>query len=326
MYKNIPTNIITGFLGVGKTTLIRQIIASLPEDSHWAVLVNEFGEIGIDGKMMADRDIQVEEVAGGCICCVSANAMGVGLNRLIRRYHPERILIEPSGLGHPEGIIKNLSQTPWSGVLDLRATICLVDARNLGDDRYLSHPIYQQQIRIADVLIAAKTDTYQQDDFDRFDDFSHNYALDKAVYVMAEQGDFNLSCLDTASMIAKSTHRNAVSLASSDVDNINVTCEMPPSDWHRVEAVREGYYSCSWKISANKLFDELCLSDVFSVFGLDRVKAIVHGKTNWNEVNISGSDQSLQPCQQQSYSYIEIIHHQLIDYDAMEKQLKHCVN
>ncbi|GAK82559.1 putative metal chaperone [Vibrio ponticus] len=72
MTARVPTNIITGFLGVGKTTTILNLLKSKPENENWAVLVNEFGEIGIDGAMMTDQGAMIKEVPGGCMCCTLA--------------------------------------------------------------------------------------------------------------------------------------------------------------------------------------------------------------------------------------------------------------
>ena len=93
----IPVNLITGFLGVGKTTAVRHLLAQRPAAETWGVLVNEFGEIGVDGSLLAGQGAPVQEVAGGCLCCVAAPAFTTGLNRLIREHRPDRILIEPSG-------------------------------------------------------------------------------------------------------------------------------------------------------------------------------------------------------------------------------------
>lgn len=112
--KAVPTNIITGFLGVGKTTAILHLLASKPANERWAVLVNEFGEIGIDGGLMAggqgaQTGVFIREVPGGCMCCVSGLPMQMALNRLLMDAKPDRLLIEPTGLGHPQEVIESLS-------------------------------------------------------------------------------------------------------------------------------------------------------------------------------------------------------------------------
>jgi len=160
--KPIPTNVITGFLGVGKTSLIRRLLAQKPNNERWAVLVNEFGEVGIDAALMGAEEggITIREVAGGCMCCASGIPMQVALNQLIAKAKPDRLLIEPTGLGHPAEVLKLLSAAHFKQVIDLRATVCLVDARKVTDIRYRDHAIFNQQLQVGDILLATKSDHY----------------------------------------------------------------------------------------------------------------------------------------------------------------------
>ena len=93
------------FLGSGKTTSILHLLANKDPAEKWAVLVNEFGEVGIDGALLADSGAMVKEIPGGCMCCVNGLPMQVGLNTLLRQGKPDRLLIEPTGLGHPKQIL-----------------------------------------------------------------------------------------------------------------------------------------------------------------------------------------------------------------------------
>lgn len=164
--KAIPTNIITGFLGVGKTTFIKQLLATKPQDEVWAVLVNEFGEVGIDASLLDNQDkgIQIREVAGGCMCCAAGVPTQVAINQLIAKAKPDRLLIEPTGLGHPSEIIKVLTASHYQNVIALQSTLCLVDARKVADHRYREHPNFMQQLQVADVIVATKTDRYETDE------------------------------------------------------------------------------------------------------------------------------------------------------------------
>lgn len=119
MLSQIPTHLIAGPLGAGKTTLIRHLLAQKPAGECWAVLINEFGQIGLDAALLEQGDdgIAMAEVAGGCLCCVNGAPFQVGLGRLLRKARPDRLLIEPSGLGHPAQVLAQLRQPPWLGVL-----------------------------------------------------------------------------------------------------------------------------------------------------------------------------------------------------------------
>lgn len=174
----IPTNLITGFLGVGKTTAILQLLATKPDNERWAVLVNEFGEVGIDAALMASNqpnnnvhnkdnqqsNVFIREVPGGCMCCASGVPMQVALNQLITKAKPDRLLIEPTGLGHPKEVVEVLTHGKYKELVSLQSILCLVDARNLNDERYTEHPTFVQQLNIADIIIATKSELYRTQD------------------------------------------------------------------------------------------------------------------------------------------------------------------
>ncbi len=140
------TNLITGFLGSGKTTSILHLLAQKPADEKWAVLVNEFGEVGIDGALLADSGALLKEIPGGCMCCVNGLPMQVGLNTLLRQGKPDRLLIEPTGLGHPKQILDILTAAVYEPWIDLRATLCILDPRQLLDERAVSNDNFRDQL------------------------------------------------------------------------------------------------------------------------------------------------------------------------------------
>lgn len=169
---DVPTTLVTGFLGVGKTTAIRRLLAGNTGGERWAVLVNEFGEIGIDGALLADGEVAVHEIPGGCICCTSGVAMQVGLVRLLREVRPDRVLIEPTGLAHPASVLDLLRRPGLAEAVTVRATLTLVDPRHLGDDRIRANRTWQDQVTVADVLVATKTDLCTPTDLRAFRRFA----------------------------------------------------------------------------------------------------------------------------------------------------------
>ncbi|MCC2607121.1 CobW family GTP-binding protein [Planctobacterium marinum] len=165
----IPTHLITGFLGVGKTTLIKHLLEHKPRNEKWAILVNEFGEIGIDGQLLSgpqdqQKGIFIKEVPGGCMCCTSGLPMQIALAMLISQSKPDRLFIEPTGLGHPNEVISELQKPHNREVIDLKAVMTMFDARKLVQPRYHDHHIFREQLEIADILVAAKADLYTEQD------------------------------------------------------------------------------------------------------------------------------------------------------------------
>ena len=121
MLQNIPTHLIGGPLGAGKTSLIRHLLGQRPASERWAVLINEFGQIGLDAALLStdDQGISLGEVAGGCLCCVNGAPFQVGLGRLLRKARPDRLFIEPSGLGHPAQLLAQLKLPPWLSLIHI---------------------------------------------------------------------------------------------------------------------------------------------------------------------------------------------------------------
>lgn len=163
--RDVPTTVFTGFLGVGKTTAILSAFAHRPAEGRWAVLVNEFGEIGIDGAILSESDgLQVAEVAGGCICCSAGLALRQTLVRLLRDVKPDRLLIEPTGLAHPATVIDTLRAPGLREAVKVNAVIGLVDPRHCRSERHRNSDPWLDQVQLADVLVATHDDVVTEED------------------------------------------------------------------------------------------------------------------------------------------------------------------
>lgn len=156
----IPVTVITGLLGAGKTTVLRHLLAQRPAQARWAVIVNDFGAVGIDAALLdAGGDgLAVREIAGGCVCCAAALSLRTALPRLLREWRPQRLLIEPSGLGHPAGVIDLLREPLLAPHLALRATLAVLDPRRLDDPRLPASSLFREQLEVADVLVGSHAD------------------------------------------------------------------------------------------------------------------------------------------------------------------------
>ena len=155
----IPVHLITGFLGTGKSSFIQALVAAKPADEHWAILVNEFGQVGIDQALFAGReDVSVKGLPGGCLCCQLAFVLQAGLVSLIHQTRPDRLIIEPSGLGHPAGLIDVLRSEGLASALALEEVITLLDPRALDDTRTREHGTFQDQLTLAGGVVLSKRD------------------------------------------------------------------------------------------------------------------------------------------------------------------------
>ena len=158
-------DIFSGFLGAGKTTLIKKLITEAFAGQQVVLIENEFGEIGIDGGFLKESGIQINELNAGCICCSLVGDFGKALKKVIAEYHPDRILIEPSGVGKLSDVIAAVSKVTNDEVT-LGYTVAVADAgkvkvymKNFGE-------FYNNQIETASTIILSRTDSIPQSKLD----------------------------------------------------------------------------------------------------------------------------------------------------------------
>ncbi len=331
MKKLIPTNIITGFLGVGKTTAITHLLKHKPPTEIWSVLVNEFGEIGIDGAMLKTVNAHVREVPGGCICCVAGLPMKIALNMMIATTKPDRIIIEPTGLGHPEEIINTLTGEYYDTVLDLRATITLLDPRKLSDVRYTDNANFQDQVAVADVLVANKIDLCGAEEKNAFDAYLKSFSPPKQASYWVMQGQLDAAWLDTprtAHQLKNSQHhRSNKNNLSPQRELYNAAISLPEDkEFIRRENHSNGFYSSGWLFQQSIQFDFNALFGWLTGLSVLRAKAVMHtneGVFIFNAENgvLSVNSLAVQTANEILDSRIEIIDDKPIAADIIETEL-----
>ena len=151
-------DIVSGFLGAGKTTLIQKLLKEALAGSQVVLIENEFGEIGIDGGFLKESGIEIKEMNSGCICCSLVGDFGTSLKEVMETYHPDRILIEPSGVGKLSDVMKAVEDVDMGGEITLNSAVAVVDAskckmyiKNLGE-------FFIKQIEHAGTIILSRTD------------------------------------------------------------------------------------------------------------------------------------------------------------------------
>ena len=328
---HIPTTVVTGFLGAGKTTAINHLLAEKPEGERWAVLVNEFGQVGVDGAMIWPvSGVSIREIAGGCLCCTAGLAFEVALNRLIRDTSPDRILIEPTGIGHPLKIISTLTGSYYHDVLDLRATICLVDARKLRDSRYTEHPAFQDQLNLADVLAGNKADSYSDNDRSAFMELVKGSIPRKAAYSLISFGRIDSSLLDLPhdhSRMAGFPDAHPAGerpgfLHSEKKIPDGKTVPLSADSWEMHEGSGEGYFSGSWLMGSDYSFNSNTLSALLSSLPYSRIKGIVQCNNGWLKINGSEGIVEFLVTEPQGSSRLEIIDSSPMPCREIERALK----
>ena len=156
-------DIISGFLGAGKTTLIQKLLKEALKGEKVVLIENEFGEIGIDGGFLKDAGIEVTEMNSGCICCSLVGDFGSALKEVVTQYNPDRIIIEPSGVGKLSDVIKAVQGVAEDVELDLNSFVTVADAKKC--KMYMKNfgEFYNNQVEYAGSIILSRTGDVAED-------------------------------------------------------------------------------------------------------------------------------------------------------------------
>ena len=159
-------DVVSGFLGAGKTTLIKKLLAEALNGSNTVLIENEFGEIGVDGGFLKEAGIEIKEMNSGCICCSLVGDFGTALHDVIEQYHPERIIIEPSGVGKLSDVMKAISDAGLGTDVVLNSAVAVVDAtkakmyiKNFGE-------FFNNQIEHAGTIVLSRTQDISDEKLD----------------------------------------------------------------------------------------------------------------------------------------------------------------
>lgn len=153
----IKIDIISGFLGAGKTTFIKKMLDEVYRDEKIALIENEFGEVGIDGGFLKDSGVNITEMNSGCICCSLVGDFGRNLNEVISTYHPDRIIIEPSGVGKLSDVMKSVIDIEKEQDVKLNALVTVVNAKKALKQMKAFGEFFNNQIEFATTIVLSRT-------------------------------------------------------------------------------------------------------------------------------------------------------------------------
>ncbi|AHJ77343.1 CobW family GTP-binding protein [Kosakonia sacchari] len=284
------TNLITGFLGSGKTTSILHLLANKDPQEKWAVLVNEFGEVGIDGALLADSGALLKEIPGGCMCCVNGLPMQVGLNTLLRQGKPDRLLIEPTGLGHPKQILDMLTAPVYEPWIDLRATLCLLDPRQLLDEKALHNENFRDQLAAADIVVANKQDRATPQSQQALEAWWGEFGGER-LQVSATQGVIDGALLDLPRRNLRELPSSAAHNHTHDEKKGLAALSLPAHQrWRRSLNSGQGHHACGWIFDEETVFDTIGLLEWARLAPVERVKGVMRIPEGLLRVNRQGQD------------------------------------
>ena len=307
----IPTNLVTGFLGVGKTTAVIDLLAGKPPGSRWAVLVNEYGEVGLDAALIEGSGpdgVTVREVAGGCVCCATAPYLPVALHFLLLDAKPDRLLIETTGLGHPARLLDTL-RTGYRDRLDVRATLGLVDPADFARPEMRQNRVFLDQIQLADVVVMNKLDAATPGLVADFRAWANGLFPPKLLVAGTTHGRLDPAWLDL------SGRDEAASGGREPPDSVgqNQGAHAPRSPRAR-----------GWVFDPAAVFDADRLVPLLrDAAGVTRLKGVFNVGYDWVAVNRTGTGTTVTPTAYRRDSRVEAFG--TADWAAFEHALRACI-
>lgn len=298
MLKQIPTHLIAGSLGAGKTSLLRDLLAQRPAHERWAVLVNEFGQVGLDAALLSrDEDgVALGEVAGGCLCCVNGAPFQVGLGRLLRKARPQRLFIEPSGLGHPAQLLAQLRAAPWQGVLAVQPLVMVLDAAALAAGQPLPEA-QQNALAQAGLLLLNKSE-----DLDDAARTALLAGLPALPMRWTTQGRLAFPELPTTPLAEAASELPTL---PKGVEGAVLLRRDQPMRQVRIE---DGWQAIGWRFHPDWRFRIAELDNwLAGLPGLLRAKAVLHGEAGWLACNRTAEVAPWTPSPWRRDSRIELI-------------------
>ncbi len=321
--KAIPTHIISGFLGAGKTTVLQHLLSQKPEHEIWAVLMNEFGQIGIDQQLMPQSNgFAIQELLGGCLCCSSQLPMQIALSRLISENKIDRLFIEPTGLGHPAQLLEQLTEPHWLQHLSMRSLVTVIDGSRLHDSDWSQQNLYQDQLKAAQVVVISHQDKMTEGDIFALETLKKEYEAYQQKWILTSQGNLSIIEVDQIYTGKKRLIQPLLKIQKNLTANEQPVIKQLP--YHYVESA-QGYSVAGWKLPKSWTFnfydvlDLLCEQNDWL-----RIKAVFHTNEGWKSFNFNPNQFNYQTAQEGIDNRIEIIYQNEREWLNFEEQLFQC--
>ena len=320
----VKTHIISGFLGAGKTTLLQRLLAQKPEGETWAVLMNEFGQIGVDQQLLPQSEgYQVKELLGGCLCCTSQLPMQIALSRLIQESKPDRLFIEPTGLGHPAQLLEQLTEPHWQSLIDMRALVTVVDGSRLHDAEWTKQHLYQDQLKAAQIVVVSHVDQMNDEDEKALSELENEYLAYVQQWLKADMGNLDIHNIDIKFNGVQRQIQPLIQI-QRNAPKDGVLAEIKQLPYHYVESA-QGYTVAGWKFSKRWQFDFYDLLDVLcDQTDWMRIKGIFNTNQGWMTFNFNPEQLNYKSGEENIDNRIEIIVQHERDWFELETAMLAC--
>ncbi|MGU9358682.1 GTP-binding protein [Clostridium perfringens] len=280
----MKVDIISGFLGAGKTTLIKKLLDTLVKDEKVAIVENEYGEVGIDGDLLKDRRIEVKEINSGCICCTIKGDFKQNILDIISNYRPDRIIIEPSGVANFSQVLESIKEAHIEG-LRINMKITMVDAQNV--HMYMKNfgDFYRSQLVNTNTIILTRVEKLS----------------DKEItYVCNEIKTINNKANIITTELSKLSPERIIQVSEKKVENLieNINIKKPKRIGLRRVSAPEFFEN--WGVETPKTFEYSELVKILNEFQNNkhgevlRAKGIIKSKDNkWFKFDFVPNDISI---------------------------------
>ncbi len=321
--KAIPIHIISGFLGAGKTTVLQHLLSQKPEHEIWAVLMNEFGQIGIDQQLMPQSNgFAIQELLGGCLCCSSQLPMQIALSRLISENKIDRLFIEPTGLGHPAQLLEQLTEPHWLQHLSMRSLVTVIDGSRLHDSDWSQQNLYQDQLKAAQVVVISHQDKMTDGDIFALETLKKEYEAYQQKWILTSQGKISILDIDQIYIGTKRLIQPLLKIQKNLTANEQPVIKQLP--YHYVESA-QGYSVAGWKLPKSWTFNFYDVLDLLcEQKDWLRIKAVFNTNEGWKSFNFNPNQFNYQTAQEGIDNRIEIIYQNEREWLSFEEQLFQC--
>jgi len=335
----VPLTLITGSLGVGKTSAILDLARHKPAGERWVVLVNELGEVGIDGALLDDATgLEVAELPGGCLCCAARGPLLGKVRAVLDSLAPTRIIVEPSGVADPGRVIDDLAVLGQD--IELRATIALIDPRALHHS-VRRPPTWQAQVDAASVLVANKVDLCDGPEVTAFLRWGAERFPAPTVVATTVGGTLDPAWLDlpgkwTPPDAHRHVHGEGAQLHPVWVDATELLPAHLAGDLFRRAWSGPHHETCGWRFAPGLRFNLSRLRSWFEQVahrdcpwlrgGALRVKGVLHTDVGWRAIQADLDGVRVRHAAWRTDSRVEIIGpaHSDNDWPAIDAQLLGC--
>ena len=318
MLQHIPTHVISGALGAGKTSVLRSLLAQRPDTERWAVLINEFGDIGLDSALLGGEQegVSFTEVAGGCVCCVNGVPFQVALVQLLRKAKPDRLFIEPSGLGHPLQLLEQLRDVPWLDVLAVQPIVMVLDAQKTCADsaKAAIDPALLAQTGLV-VLNKCERVTSEQE-------LQWQQAFAPLALLCTRQGQLDYTVLPGYTQQAG--QQPVLDGLAPTRAQLGMLWSDPQQPMCSVN-VQEDAWSIGWRWHPSQQFDLMRVQFWLLQMTWQRAKCVVHSNAGWLSANaVDGQSIHWQNSEWRKDSRLELIFTQAQDQQQLTAELSAC--